>query len=129
MWWKVYFWIYLSLIIADIVAVFPRIEVFTFANWEGIAEGILLLLGTYSYIFKKHVFKPQVWKIIFWYMVIVWILGFIYAFGTDLGPLNILYGTNISVNLGAAFLAVVFVLPGLYAIYQLSQKKLSSKKK
>lgn len=127
--WKIYFWIYLTLTIAGLLTTLPKLAMLTFANWEGMAEGLLGLIGTYSYAFKRYVFSQKAWKIILWYFVAVWILGLLYSLGIELGPLNILFQTTSNIDVAVVVFLIILALPGLYAIYKLSGVKLKGKKK
>ncbi|OGE37199.1 hypothetical protein A3B45_05265 [Candidatus Daviesbacteria bacterium RIFCSPLOWO2_01_FULL_39_12] len=107
--WKIYFWLYVIIFAIDLFAILPSAGTLAIPQWIGIVEGVLILLGTYSYAFKKHIFNSKIWKVVLGYMVVVWILGSVYSF--------------VNVRLEAAIFSILIALPGFYAIYHLSEKK------
>lgn len=127
MFWKIYFWGYLVLTVLGVLLMLKSIQTLTFANWEGIIEGVILLVGVYSYTFKRHIFKLHIWKMIFWYLAVVWAVAILYSLGFSIGAFDIFFKTNYPINTGVVVFSIILALPGLFAIFLLSEKKSSKK--
>lgn len=124
MWWKIYFWILLALSVIGSVGALDKISFFNLAEWRGIIENILVIIGVYSFVFKKNIIASKHWSLIFWYLVIAWSLDVIHSFGISFGQLDIIFKMTV---IDGGFLTVVssilLTIPGLYAIYKLSLQK------
>jgi hypothetical protein len=130
MWWKIYFW-YLSaslIIMAIFIPFLPTLSSFTFADWRGIVESVIVAIGAYAYIFRRKIFLSQVWRIVFWCITIFWILDFLYLFfGEFLKFLHFFLQNSFTVQVISGgkvgvIMSIIFGLPGLYAIYKLAYK-------
>lgn len=130
MWWKIYFWVLLILTIIGFISIGHFLTSLTFADWRGVAESVLIVIGAYAYVFKKEVFRSQVWKILFWYLIIFWSLDLLYHLflGQSLDFLQVLFknSSEVSGAIGGDFgvlASIIFGLPALYAIYKLAYRK------
>ncbi|MBI2330553.1 hypothetical protein HYU94_04120 [Candidatus Daviesbacteria bacterium] len=130
MWWKIYFWVLLILTIIGFIVSVPLLTSLTFADWRGVAESVLIVIGAYAYVFKKEVFRSQVWKILFWYLIIFWSLDLLYHLflGQSLDFLQVLFknSSEVSGSIGGDFgvlASIILGLPALYAIYKLAYRK------
>ncbi len=130
MWWKIYFWIILILTVIGFIGSVPLLTSLTFADWRGVAESVLIVIGAYAYVFKKEVFRNQVWKILFWYLIIFWSLDLLYHLflGQSLDFLQVLFknSSEVTSSIGGDFgvlASVVLGLPAVYAIYKLAYRK------
>lgn len=128
--WKIYFWVLLILTIIGFIGSVPLLTSLTFADWRGVAESVLIFIGAYAYLFKKEVFRSQVWKILFWYLIIFWSLDLLYHLflGQSLDFLQVLFknSSEVSSSTGGDFgvlASIVLGLPALYAIYKLAYRK------
>lgn len=129
-WWKIYFWFWV------VVAVFSAIEVatasrtFKFADWINFLLTYIALLGLYVYIFGKKLFSANIWKAIFWAFIVYDFLFLFYYFvpemrGSKYMSLLFQSGIKIPVSLAKAgvIVGILTVLPVLYALFKLGQKK------
>lgn len=91
---------------------------------------LLLLLASYSYAFKKQLFKVQQWKYILWFQVA-------YIFFSTLMSLNILdtntlgfLGSQTQATTGSTeLLGFVLIIPALISLYRLSNSNSKISKK
>ncbi|KKQ10394.1 hypothetical protein A2858_01770 [Candidatus Daviesbacteria bacterium RIFCSPHIGHO2_01_FULL_36_37] len=88
-----------------------------------IVTNILVVLGGYSYFFKKQIFSTEVWKKI-WYVVaanlgLSLLLQFMPKFLA--GEFSIYY-FNLLANLTGFILGTILFVPLYFAVYQLKQK-------
>ncbi|MBI2595406.1 hypothetical protein HYW46_01570 [Candidatus Daviesbacteria bacterium] len=130
MWWKIYFWALLILTMVAFIGSVPPLTSLTFADWRGVAESILIVIGAYAYVIKKEVFRSQIWKILFWYLTIFWSLDLLYHLflGQSLDFLQVLFKNSSEVSNSTSgdfgvLASIILGLPALYAIYKLGYKK------
>lgn len=124
MWWKIYFWFF---------TVFTIIGLFSLLQYSPLAIGdivvvilnIVLIVGLYAFVFKKYIFSPRIWKIIFWIIIIFLVETFLelYVLPKDFvnNYLSFLK-SNMPFSESDALLGWLISLPILYAIYKLSTK-------
>jgi len=128
--WKIAFWAYLFIVVVGAVSMVSSIFRWSIADGRGMLEGILLVLGVFELGFRRKVFAPKIWNVVFVYLIIAWTLDLFYIFflRNKLGIVNSIFETTGSPTTSSNVeLAVLFGLPGLYAIYQLTST--SRKKK
>lgn len=128
MWWKVYFWVLLTLFI---VSLFSYLQYAPLKFWdlESMGEGALVSLGAYSFTYRKRFFSEKFWKAAFWYLGIVWGLQVIdvYFLNMEIEKSIPALQTSSQLSSEGILFSVLLGLPALYAIYQLGYAK--SKKK
>lgn len=121
MWWKVYFWIYLVLMVIGLFALtgssLKPIEIFS------VAFELLGLFAVYSYVFHKQTLNQKAWQIIFWIQVVLFIYSFLALYGlldSLVENFEFLQG-SVEISKGSQLFALLFELPALYAMYLLSK--------
>jgi len=123
-WWKIYFWIYAVLSAIGLLVLLPQLSTFNFATYEGLLESILLVIGTYTFIYKKHII-PNIWKIIFFLMLIVWAIQLIYYSNAipSITPYLRFFETSISQGYGTVVFTMIISIPAIFAVYKLGFSK------
>jgi len=123
--WKIYFWIYTVLTVLGFLFLLPQLPIFNLMDYEGIIEGIFIILGLYSYIYKKKFLSKNNWRAIFYFIAIIWVIQLIaYANAIPLlTPYISIFKLNTISTYNEVIFGVFFSLPALYVIYKLSQEK------
>lgn len=123
--WKAYYYIYLVLTILGLFTLLPKISSFNLATWESIVESIVLVLGTYSFIFKKYVFTNKVWRNIFIFISAIWTLQMIFysnAFPA-ITPMIKFVESSYPQNYNDVALSIFLSIPALVAIHKIGFNK------
>lgn len=122
--WKIAFWLYLFLVGVGTLSMVSSVYRWSIADWRGILEGILLILGMFELGFRRKVFASKIWNIAFAYLIIAWTLDLFYIFflRNKLGIVKSVFETtgSDSATSSNVELAVLLGLPGLYAVYKLT---------
>lgn len=119
--WKIYFYIYLVLTLLSVVILLPSISSWKFSIYESVIESIFLLIGLYSYIFRKKLFSKKSWQYIFCGILIIWILDTIRSF-TNL-PILAFLDNYSDWNAQEVFFSIIISIPALVSIYRLGFPK------
>lgn len=123
-WWKIYFWIYLILSAVGIFALLQYTP-FGLVDILGLLLSVVLLLTTYTYVFKKNILQAGHWKILFWIVIFLFVEEMFDLFVlpkdfvVNLAPF---LKSNVPLNAGERLFSWLFSLPGVYAIYKLGKK-------
>lgn len=126
--WKLYFWIYGILTIIGLLVMIPMISSLNFVSYLGIVEGILLILATYEFIYKKVLLAPNIWRVIFFILIAWWTLQILVAL-LNITSLNFLL-TNVSGStdgLRVGIFSIIFSIPAMIAMYRISKGKFLTK--
>lgn len=124
--WKIYFWIYAILSLIGVIALIPSLPSFNFASWEGTAESILLIIATYTYVYKKTIL-PNIWKVVFFLMLAIWIIQILFYANIipALTPYLKIFETSISQGFEGVAFSILISVPAFYAVYKLGFGKSS----
>ncbi len=103
-----------------IIALIPALSSLNFASYEGLIEGIVLTIATYSYVYNKKIFPTIAWKCIFVYLLILWALQIL----VKIVPIDFLsfIETNIYNGLGPIIFSIVLSIPAIIAMYRLGKR-------
>ena len=124
MWWKIYFWFMLFL---GVIGVLAYAAMFPWSPMETFEVGlsVVLLIGLYSYVYKKPLWNKSFWRITFWLYVAWTLFVFLDLYISLRSNISGMFVSRLSMDGdGAALvLGTVFSLPEFYAAYQLSLQK------
>jgi len=127
MWWKIYFWIYLAILAFGIVGIVSQISKLSLGDWVSTINNVVLLFGSYVYIFNKQNFFS--WKNIFLVNLILFAIFMVdyFLFSENLlGSILPSLKSNLGLGQGEiifAVFAVIASLPTIYANFKLVTKK------
>lgn len=135
MWWKIYFWLIAAITTIGVIALFFGFEGITISSlsigdWISVVFEISLLVGTYTYTFKKKIWSAQAWKAIFWIYIVLLVLSLIDIFiaGGKIEEALPFLKSSISRSTDDVLWGMIYVLPALYAIYKLGHDNKTVKK-
>lgn len=123
--WKSYYYIYLILTVLGMFILLPQLSSLNFAGWESIIESILLVLGTYSFVYKRSMFSKKIWASTFIVLLIIWFLQLIFyanSFPT-ITPMLSFLKTSYPQNYGELAFSIFLSIPALVAIYKIGFNK------
>ena len=135
LWWKIYFGIYALLTVVGTIALLASLGRFTWVDYISIVCNYLLVIGLYSYTFKKRIFTPDTWRYLFIINVLFYLLSLIQMYGPTpiASMINSYLPSSIEADPSTQIFVLLFTIPSLYAIYSLQSsqptKKTRSKKK
>lgn len=122
MFWKIYFWfiaVLLVLFFGDIFFVGFSAD-YNLADYEGILEGVVIFLALLSYVFKKNIFNTNVWKVVFIWLIVVWVVQLLVYSGSL--QLDIVVSRAHEGTFGSVLSSVILGIPALVAMYRLGFK-------
>lgn len=122
--WKIYFWVFVPLIILTDLFSFTELSRWEGGNWSGKVEDLLLILGLYSYVFAKKLFSANIWKLIFWLLIGVWVLDTIY-YNVHVGLVSQFLSFRARTDnpsLVEQLIGFALSVPMIYALYQIGFK-------
>ncbi len=108
MWWKIYFWILAILAAWNVIALVLQILDWQVSGVFPILASVLYALAVYAYIYKKHIFSQQKWKI--WLVIVL--LGYILRWSA-------FWQVDLLTSILLIFSMIVFALPAWYCMYRL----------
>lgn len=125
MWWKIYFWLYLVLSIVGVILLLPQIPTFNFASWEGFVENIILIVGTYSFVYSKNIIISAIWKVIFILISLVWVAQVVYYSNavSTIKPLLQFLENKPPQSFGLVAISILLSIPAMIAVYKLAFTK------
>lgn len=120
---KIYFVIILLLSLFTYYYQFSIYSNFSFMPILLFVRDAALIIGGFSAYFKKDIFEPKIWNLVFKLLIVVTIGTFIYqilptSYYGDFSLVNGSFLTNVFVYL----FFLCFYLPLYFAVYQLSKK-------
>lgn len=126
--WKIYFWAYTILTVIGLFA-YTQYAPLLFGDMLSLILGVLMLVGLYTFTFGKSVFSPQVWAIIFWAHIIFIVESIleIYVLPKDISNTYLfMFKSVIPVSANEILFGWLITLPGIYALYQIGPRIVSS---
>lgn len=128
--WKIYFGIMVFLTVFSgyfQLSITQNYNIFDLIN---LVANIVLLVGTYSYIFKKKITEVKKWKWIFKGLVVLIAINLLHQImpSSYLGDFSLLNGSLLT-NIFVYLLILVFYIPLYYAVYKLGFEIKNLKKK
>lgn len=132
MWWKTYFWINLVAFFSTQILILSKTSDPKIGDLVSLIVYGLVILGLYSYSFKKRVFPNIFWSRFFWFYLVYIVILQIYPYSpldnllkyTNIfTPLSDQYKTSLIANLMVYILASPIIFPGFYALYKLGTGK------
>lgn len=132
MWWKTYFWINLVAFFGTQILILSKTSDPKIGDLVSLIVYGLVILGLYSYSFKKRVFPYIFWSRFFWFYLVYIVILQIYPYSpldnllkytTIFTPLSDQYKTSLIANLMVYLLASPIIFPGFYALYKLGTGK------
>lgn len=132
--WKIYFWIIATLMGLGYFFILMSEPTLTPRDILQLGGEILIMIGLYSYVFKKETFPQVFWKYFFWiWIVIDTIIAFIYRYTElrDNPVMQLLYKSSESfdASIFAYLFGLILYIPALYALYRLAYPLKKTKKK
>ncbi len=121
MWWKIYFWIQFITTLITVLVILPNISDISIVL--GVILNIAILIGTYSFVYKKMIGVSHIWKAFLILAVFFWTFGIIYTLSDNFRQM---FGDSEAININSKIYEIVGVLlnlPAFYAIYRISFKK------
>lgn len=102
-------------------------KIFSLIN---LISNIILLVGSYSYVFKKKILESKKWEIIFKFLIGLLVINLIYQVWPSnyVGNFSLLNGALLT-NIFAYLLITVFFIPLYIAVYRLGLPIKGSKSK
>lgn len=125
MWWKIYFWVYSVLLIALGLIVYGTKRVWLPVHFVEIGMSILVVLGLYSFVYRKKLASGTFWKIVFWFFMTSALLEILYKFTS----FDLLSSILESKERPREYLVVSLLIgiPYLYAFYKLGNSAVKEK--
>lgn len=132
MWWKTYFWINLVAFFSTQILILSKTSDPKIGDLVSLIVYGLVILGLYSYSFKKRVFPNIFWSRFFWFYLVYIVILQIYPYSPldnllkytiIFTPLSDQYKTSLIANLMVYILASPIIFPGFYALYKLGTGK------
>ena len=122
MWWKIYFWI---LFILTTIGLFPILQYapFKIADIISVLLNLVLVVATYTYVYKKRVLQRKQWKIILWIVIFLFIEEMLelYVLPKDfIATLLPFWKSSFPFSSGERLFSWLMSLPAVYATYKLS---------
>ena len=124
MWWKIYFWIYLAIIAFGLIGLVSQISKSSLGDWVSIINNLVLLFGSYVYIFNKQNFSS--WKNIFLVNLILFAIFMVdyFLFSENLlGSILPSLKSGFGLSQEEVLFGVIASLPVIYANFKLITKK------
>ena len=129
--WKIYFWIYSILTVSGIAVIYSETPLLNLSSLWEIFMSLSLIMGIYSYLFKKNFLPRLFWVFTFWVIVV---LDTLYRFFINFTILKTYLEINLPVFLssqigsnymtfGNFFLGISLSIPTYIAIYRLSKDR------
>ncbi len=124
-WWKTYFWVNFVILILGLFGLIENAPL-KFIDLFGLGLNIVLLFGLYSFVFGKKLFSASIWNITFWIATVLNIEALleIYVLPKPFIDQYLWFlKSSIAISPSWILFGILFMLPNLYAIYQLGQEK------
>jgi len=122
MFWKIFFWVIVVLTLIGMISIANQTPL-VFADVLGLILNIILMIGLYVFAYHKKIFTPQIWKIIFWIVIIFFVEAILEIYILPKEFINT-YLSFIQSKLSPSPAETVFTwvisLPMIYAIYKLA---------
>jgi hypothetical protein len=129
--WKIYFWIYASISLLGTIMLYgsgPLLNLYTILSE---LLNVVIIVGTYSYVYKKNLLPKIFWFVIFWVFLV---LSSIYSFLSEFTFLKSYISIQVPeyldyqlpqdvLTLENFLIGLVISLPSFIAIYRLSKDK------
>jgi hypothetical protein len=96
----------------------------------GQVANFTLLVGAYSYYFKKEILEQKYWKYLFYFVLANLLVGFLISImpGSYSGDFSLL-NANLVTNISVSLLGVIIFFPLYFAVYSLAFAKIVKTKK
>lgn len=132
MWWKIYFWITIGIILLGLIGLSVTPKQFLFMSLVYMFLVIVSVIGLYSFVFRKDVFRTSFWKYFLGIVILSELLHGISIVFPNLELLSFLRTAEdgrSSINL--TILGYGVLLPLYYAIFKLArgEKRAENKRK
>lgn len=120
-WWQAYLWVYTILSALGLLTLLPQVPLFNFVAWEGLLESLVVIIGTYSFAYKKRILPSNAWRILFILISCIWVAQFIYYSNIFPAARPTLQFLEMYPQQGAVeiILSILLSLPALFALYKL----------
>jgi hypothetical protein len=134
MWWKVYFWVNAIFLILAALGYFSYTSL-KIADLIEVSALTLIMIGLYSYVFKKPVFSTNFWQKFLWLSVALTLFDLLnFSLNLESNPLinQLLISQTMEgdfISPGTYLFSLIISIPAIYAIYKLGYPTNSSKAK
>ena len=115
--WKIYFWVLLLTVAGGSMMMIPQISNFTLADFEGLAEGIVLVLAVNAYVYKGVKFPARAWAVLFVAVAVIWALQILTYAG--ILPFAFLQTRSFEISLLQVLGTMAFSAPAMYTMYKM----------